>query len=367
MAGEAVPVDYRRLRLKSNWIFGGQDLDSRRAEEITTRSPYELGRNMLASLTKSGFLYDATPAELRSARENFERHDYLRITRFIEPSLLRLIQRYLRKDAFESRQHPVGRELRLSDNAVAGVVLMLMNDPKLFRLIRGITGCGAVGSFTGRFYRMTVRGQEFHWHNDMQDFRMVAISVNVSNARYRGGMLQIRNGAGSALRSIPNLGFGDAIIFPVGEHLEHRVTPVTGKSSKTAYSGWFCSRPKYRWMHREMVGLSESEIGSHFGGGLRRLAFPSRDAVKIPNAVVSQRNGGETFVANITTGTYYSLNESGGRVWELMRERGTIRSIASAIAAEYAAPSGEIERDVLALANDLARRDLVRIVRAPRS
>jgi len=319
---------------------------------------------MLARLTKFGISSVATPSQLRSAREHFEQHNYLRLPGFIEPGLLRVIQHYLVPGDFEKKEHDVGRELRLSNSPVASVFHILMNDPKLFRLIRKVTGCGPLGCVSGRVYQMVARqGQAFDWHNDTQEDRKIAISINLSDAPYRGGTLEIREGSRGAGESVPNLGFGDAIIFRVARRLEHRVTPVAGRVSKTAYSGWFRSRPKYISMRREMVAQSESAIAA---GAIRRhksFASPSpNDVVKIPSVVVCQTAGSGTFVANIGTSMCYGLNGTGSRIWELMAEGHPMRSISSTIAREYGAPRREVERDVMALANQLAQRDLIKFI-----
>jgi hypothetical protein len=320
---------------------------------------------MLAQLTRFGILSDASAAQMRSAREQFERHNYLRIPGFIEPTLLRLIQRQLGRAAFKERKYDIGRDLTLSENPIAGLFNVFMNDPNLFRVIRRITGCGRIGCFTGRLYRMVPRaGLAFNWHDDMLNDRIVAISINVSDASYRGGTLQIRDRSRGVYAAVPNLGFGDAVIFPVAEQLEHCVTPVVGKAPKTALTGWFCSRPKYTSVHGEMVARSESALASCAIRNHKRLAFPSPDdIVKIPSAVVSQTTGRETFVANIGTAMCYGLNESGGRIWQLMTQGGALRSVSDTIADEFAAPRREVERDVLELAYQLAQRGLVRFVR----
>ena len=38
-------------------------------------------------------------------------------------------------------------------------------------------------------------------------------------------------------------GNGDAIIFRLASHLQHRNTNVTGSTPKTAFAGWFRSDP----------------------------------------------------------------------------------------------------------------------------
>jgi hypothetical protein len=58
----------------------------------------------------------------------------------------------------------------------------------------------------------------------------------------------------------------------------------------------------------------------------------------------------------------YGLNGTGGRIWELIAQGHGIRSISDAIAREYNAPRRDVEHDVLALAYQLAQRDLVKVV-----
>jgi hypothetical protein len=324
--------------------------------------------NTLGRLTRLGFSCDATTSQMRAAREQFEQHDFLRLPGFIEPTLLRVVQGALRRAGFKEREYEVGRDLTLSDNSLTNVFNVLMNDPKLFRVIRGITGCGRIGCFMGRLYQMVAqRGQAFNWHDDMLNDRKVAISINVSDATYRGGTLQIRDTSSGVRATIPNLGFGDAIIFRVAEHLEHRVTPVVGKFPKTAVTGWFCSRPKYISVHREMVARSESAIATRAGQRKNLAPFSPADVLKIPSAVVSQTTASETFVANIETAMCYGLNQTGSRIWELMAQGLGIGSISETIAREYSAPRRSVERDVLALSQQLAQRDLIKVVHASSS
>ncbi len=323
---------------------------------------------MLASVTRHGFSSDATPAQMRSARVQFEQHDFLRLPGFIEPALLRVVQRALRRAAFKQRKYNVGRDLTLSDNSLTNVFGVMMNDPKLFRVIRAITGCGRIGCFMGRVYQMVAQpGLAFNWHDDMLNDRKVAISINLSDAAYRGGTLQIRDTSRGMRATVPNLGRGDAIIFRVAERLEHRVTPVIGKFPKTAFTGWFCSRPKYTSVHREMVARSESAIAARTGQKKNHAPPSPADTVKIPSAVVSQTSAGETFVANIETAMCYGLNQTGSRIWELMAQGLGLHSISETVAREYSVPRRYVERDVLVLSSELAQRQLIKIFRASRS
>jgi coenzyme PQQ synthesis protein D (PqqD)/2-oxoglutarate-Fe(II)-dependent oxygenase superfamily protein len=320
---------------------------------------------MLAKLTRLGISGDATPSELRSAREHFARHYYLRLAGFIELRLLQVIQRYLKRAKFEEKTSTVGRDLMLTNNPLVSVLYLLMNDPKLFSVIRRITGCGPIGCFNGRLYRMIARpGLDLTWHDDVTEDRKVAISINLSDARYHGGTFQLRERSRGVCDEVPNLGFGDAIIFRVAEHLEHRLTPVAGKVPKTALTGWFCSRPSYTAVRRDLVAQSQSAIAARASRKTQSLAsLAPNDVVKIPSAVVSQTAAGETFVANISTAMCYGLNQTGGRIWELLAQGHSMRSISVVIAREYGAPRRDVERDVIALAGELAQRDLVKVVR----
>lgn len=331
--------------------------------------------NIFARLTRFGFTADATPAQLRTAREHFERHNYLRMPGFIEPGFFRVIQRYLRGATFEERDWHAGHDLTLINNPLTDVFYVMLNDPKLFRLLARTTGCAPIRCFRGRLYRMTARkGLLFDWHPDVKNNRLLAISINLSDAPYRGGTLQIRENSGDAHEIVPNLGFGDAVVFRVAEHLEHRLTPVVGKIPKTAVAGFFCSRPGYATVRRTVIAQFESSIANgaapghvaQRGRGRPHQWFASPDDVaKIPRDVVSQTAGGETFVANLGTAMCYGLNATGSRIWELMTQGHTMRSISASVAREHGAPRRAVERDLLALAYQLAQRDLVEIRSCP--
>jgi hypothetical protein len=319
---------------------------------------------MLARLTRLGFSSEATPSELQSAREHFAQRDFLNLPGFVEPRLLRAIQRYLRDSGFRTREYAdIGHDLTLGNNPVWAVLYFLMNDPRLFRLIRQVTGCRPIGCFTGRVYRMVEQsGAELGWHDDAVSGRkLVAISVNLSEARYRGGDLQIRAKSGRTCEIVANRDFGDAIIFRVARHLEHRVVPIKGKVPKTALTGWFRSYPKYtRLMPGNLNGSRESAPA---GTTDRRLLTPS-DGARIPGSVVSRTSARTTLIADLGTAMCYGLNRTGGRIWSLLAEGHSLRSLSTIVAAEHGASRRDVERDVLALAHKLAQRNLIKIVHA---
>jgi len=75
---------------------------------------------------------------------------------------------------------------------------------------------------------------------------MVAMSVNLSSEPYLGGELRIRDaGAGQPLYAAPDPAPGDVLVFRLAEHLRHRVMSVDGPVPRTAFAGWFKSRPTF--------------------------------------------------------------------------------------------------------------------------
>jgi hypothetical protein len=133
----------------------------------------------------------------------------------------------------------------MDGGSARALLLFLCNDVALFELVRAITGCDRIGAFGGRVYRMLPGAEhEGTWHDDLAEGRMVTLSINLGDAPYSGGVLEIRDRQSKrVLQRVANTGFGDAVIFRIGRELQHRVTAVEGSVPKTAYAGWFVSDP----------------------------------------------------------------------------------------------------------------------------
>jgi len=85
-----------------------------------------------------------------------------------------------------------------------------------------------------------------------------------------------------------------------------------------------------------------------------------------PAAVVRQRphivsvsDGRDTVLMDVARGTYYSLNDVGGRVWQLLAEPATATDLAARLAAEYDAPEETLKADVEQLVAELRVADLI--------
>jgi pyrroloquinoline quinone biosynthesis protein D len=89
-------------------------------------------------------------------------------------------------------------------------------------------------------------------------------------------------------------------------------------------------------------------------------ASVSSHTTLIRNAhVVSRRASEWVVLLHITDGTYYTLNDVGGRVWELCDGTRTIAEITSIVAEEYDAPLEVVQSDVTELVEELCAERLV--------
>jgi hypothetical protein len=50
-----------------------------------------------------------------------------------------------------------------------------------------------------------------------------------------------RKDSGQVLAHVANTGAGDALIFRISPHLQHRISDLEGAEPKTAFAGWFRS------------------------------------------------------------------------------------------------------------------------------
>jgi coenzyme PQQ synthesis protein D (PqqD) len=75
--------------------------------------------------------------------------------------------------------------------------------------------------------------------------------------------------------------------------------------------------------------------------------------------VIAREGDREVLLLDVESGCYYTLNEIGGRIWELCDGASTVSEIAAALSAEYDASPETIGVDVLELIQDLRREHLL--------
>jgi hypothetical protein len=200
----------------------------------------------MVQLTRSGPIVTWTADEIRRLRAEFERRHCIRLPALLPPDGFDYVRRNVERGAFAEKIHgQIGVELCMAENAALSLLYFLTNDRRIFSLVRELTGCDSIGGFVGRVYRMVPgTGHYDSWHTDCVADRLIGLSVNLSTETYVGGVFQLRErGSEAVLTEAPNTGDGDAILFRIAAHIEHRVTPVEGTVPKTAFAGWFVSKP----------------------------------------------------------------------------------------------------------------------------
>jgi coenzyme PQQ synthesis protein D (PqqD) len=75
--------------------------------------------------------------------------------------------------------------------------------------------------------------------------------------------------------------------------------------------------------------------------------------------VLAQAAGETVILLTPDSGEYFTLNEVGGRIWELADGSRSVSEIAGVLVDEYEAPLEDIQADALELLGELAEEQLV--------
>jgi hypothetical protein len=197
----------------------------------------------------SQFFSPGLAEEHGELRASYERDHAVRLRGFLSGQLLERIQGHLEEEEWTVREHAgmTSSELWLDHGAAPALLLFLTNDAQFFEVVRAITGCGRIGVFDGRVFRMMPGPQNaISWHNDIDGNRMVAMSINLGREPYEGGVLEIRNPhSGEVLSQWADPEPGDATMFRLDPDLQHRIGGLEGETPRTAFAGWFKTGPEY--------------------------------------------------------------------------------------------------------------------------
>jgi Coenzyme PQQ synthesis protein D (PqqD) len=83
------------------------------------------------------------------------------------------------------------------------------------------------------------------------------------------------------------------------------------------------------------------------------------DKLEASPDVVARVVGGETMLLDLASGTYFGLDDIGGKIWELLEEGTNLTQVCDAIERDYAVERHIVEQDVLKLVEELADKKLV--------
>jgi 2-oxoglutarate-Fe(II)-dependent oxygenase superfamily protein len=202
----------------------------------------------MLQLTRAAVVCTEPPEALETMRRSFDASHAMRLPRFLDADLLEQVRQAVRHAHFYDREDEgLAREQCMDGNSILGLLLLIMNDPALFDVIRRVTGCPPIGSFAGRVYLMQQgAGHYSHWHSDVGSGRLIGVSVNLTDGEFTGGRFELRQaGATEADWRVTNAGAGDAVLFRIADTLQHRVTEIQGDVPRVAFAGWFQSQPDF--------------------------------------------------------------------------------------------------------------------------
>jgi hypothetical protein len=78
-----------------------------------------------------------------------------------------------------------------------------------------------------------------------------------------------------------------------------------------------------------------------------------------PEVVDTELDGGEMVLLHLESKTYYSLNLTGMRIWQGLKEGRTLQKISHRLQEEFDIEAERADRSVLALVNELLQKKLV--------
>ena len=90
------------------------------------------------------------------------------------------------------------------------------------------------------------------------------------------------------------------------------------------------------------------------------------DSVYAPSEnIVARKIEGELIIVPLVAGIgdledeLFSLNETGKAIWDRLDGKKRLKDVLGELSAEFEAPAGEIEKDLIGLVDELSRRKLL--------
>ena len=91
--------------------------------------------------------------------------------------------------------------------------------------------------------------------------------------------------------------------------------------------------------------------------------MPTLDSkINIPNDVLASEVDDEMVLLNLVSGKYFSLDDIGTRMWQLIKKHRQLKAVHQELLEEYKVDSQQLEQDLLALTDKLAANGLLQIV-----
>ena len=81
-----------------------------------------------------------------------------------------------------------------------------------------------------------------------------------------------------------------------------------------------------------------------------------------PDVVITELESKEAVLLNLATKMYYTLNETGLRIWQLLSSCGTLGEISETLSGEFDVSPEKAKGSVLNLIDELINEKLVKVV-----
>ena len=81
-----------------------------------------------------------------------------------------------------------------------------------------------------------------------------------------------------------------------------------------------------------------------------------------PDVVDTELDGAEVVLLHLESKIYYSLNSTGVRIWQGLKQRLSLKEISRRLGEEFNVEGEKADRSVLELINDLSQQKLVQIL-----
>ena len=216
---------------------------------------------MILQINRFDTVLKASEEDLARKQAEFDQKHCVIFPKLLAPDLLQSVLQGIDQAEFNLTENVnmIAKDIHIGQEYPTNYLLnFLMNNETLFNTVQRVTRCSQFGMYQGRIYRMMPTHDHYDtWHDDLVFNRMAAMSINLSPEPYSGGTVQFRE-SGQIINEVHNIGLGDAMIFRIAPYLKHRVTPVTGTVPRTAFAGWFESKPTYRtWLESGYTTVDE--------------------------------------------------------------------------------------------------------------
>lgn len=311
--------------------------------------------NPIVQITKSDTILSGTEFDLEQIKSLFKKQHFLKLPGLLSPDLLDSIQRDIDKAEFYILDHgDAGLDLRMVNNSTNELLHALINENKFLRFLEQVTGYHQIKYFTGRVYKM-IPGEGHYdiWHTDLSWSRVLTMSINLSNDIYSGGILKIRNKkTKEIIAEVSNTGFGDAIIFPISEDLEHMVTEVESNVAKIAFAGWLSSKISIETFSKDkLLQLNENN---------HEIAISLNSTVVALKGLLTENINNQLVIFNPICEMGFGLDSLGEEIWKLIQIPVTVRDIQDHILKKYSNVNPkQCEKDIILFLVNLKASDLI--------